>query len=87
MSPNPNASENPNYREVCSGTTTHIEVLHLRFDNRIASFEDLSKFLFTFHDPTTKDQQEHDQGTQYQSVIFYHSDAQKSTSEQVVGLV
>ena len=65
MSPNANAIENPKYRAVCSGTTSHIEVVHMRFDNRIASFEDLVKFLFTFHDPTTKDQQEQDKGTQY----------------------
>jgi len=58
MSPNANAPADPKYREVCSGSTSHIEVVHLRFDNRIASFEDLVKFLFTFHDPTTKDQQE-----------------------------
>jgi peptide-methionine (S)-S-oxide reductase len=63
MSPHSDAPADPNYRAVCSGTTGHIEVLQMRFDNRIASFEDIVKFLFTFHDPTTKDAQEHDQGT------------------------
>ena len=52
MSPNADAVANPKYRQVCSGTTTHVEVLHIRFDNRICTFVDLVKFLFTFHDPT-----------------------------------
>lgn len=56
MSPNADAVANPKYREVCTGTTTHVEVLHIRFDNRICSYEDLVKFLFTFHDPTVKNQ-------------------------------
>jgi len=55
MSPHANAPEDPKYRAVCSGTTGHIEVLQMRFNNRIASYEEVVKFLFTFHDPTTKD--------------------------------
>ena len=74
MSPKDDAVANPRYREVCTGTTTHVEVLHIRFDNRICTFEDLVKFLFTFHDPTVKNRQENDKGTQYASVVFYHSD-------------
>ena len=53
MSPDKNAPENPKYREVCSGKTGHVEVLHLRFNNKIVKYEELVKFFFTFHDPTT----------------------------------
>lgn len=56
MSPNKDAIPNPKYRAVCKGDTTHVEVLHIRFDNRIANYEDLVKFFFTFHDPTTLNQ-------------------------------
>ena len=74
MSPNDNAIENPKYREVCGGKTSHVEVLHLRFDSNIVKYEDLVKYFFTFHDPTTKNQQGNDKGTQYASVIFYHTE-------------
>ena len=63
MSPDTNAPENPSYRQVCSGTTGHVEVVHLRFDNSKCTYEDLVKHLFTFHDPTTKDQQGNDKGS------------------------
>ena len=63
MSPNDDAIENPKYREVCGGKTTHVEVLHLRFDSNKVSFEELVKYFFTFHDPTTKNQQGNDTGT------------------------
>lgn len=73
MSPNENAPANPTYRQVCAGKTTHVEVLQLKFDNTIVSYEDIVRFFFTFHDPTTKDRQENDKGDRYGSVIFYHS--------------
>jgi peptide-methionine (S)-S-oxide reductase len=57
MSPNLDAVENPKYRAVCSGTTTHVEVLHFKFNNTIISYEELVKYLFTFHDPTTMNMQ------------------------------
>ena len=53
MSPNEDAPANPKYREVCSGKTTHIEVLQLRFDNTKVSYEELVRYFYTFHDPTT----------------------------------
>ena len=87
MSPNENAPANPSYREVCGGKTTHVEVVHIRFDNRIVSYEQLVKFLFTFHDPTTLDRQGNDKGDRYGSVIFYHSEAQKQTALKVCDLI
>ena len=53
MSAEPDAPVRPSYREVCSGTTGHVEVFHMRFDNRKCTYEDICKHLFTFHDPTT----------------------------------
>ena len=80
MSPDKDAPANPKYKEVCKGTTGHVEVLHLRFNNKIVSYEELVKFFFTFHDPTTKNKQGNDKGTQYASAIFYHNAAQKETA-------
>ena len=57
--------------------------MHLRFDGTKTSFEELCRFLFTFHDPTTLNQQGNDRGTQYASVIFAHSDAQLATANRV----
>ena len=83
MSPDKDAPANPKYKEVCSGKTGHVEVLHLRFNNKIVPYEELVKFFFTFHDPTTKNKQGNDKGTQYASAIFYHNDAQKQTAKKV----
>ena len=85
MSANTDAKANPTYREVCTGSTGHVEVLQLRFDNTKVTYEQLVKFFFTFHDPTTFNLQGGDRGTQYASVVFYHSNEQKSTAEMVKG--
>jgi len=53
MNPDPNAKPNPSYDEVCEGTTGHIEVVYILYDQSKASFEDLCKHFYTFHDPTT----------------------------------
>jgi len=53
MSPKEDAQKNPTYREVCKGSTTHVEVLSLRFNSNVVQYEELVKFFFTFHDPTT----------------------------------
>ena len=84
MSPNKDAEANPAYKKVCTGTTTHVEVLHFRFDNTVISYEELVKYFFTFHDPTTRNKQGNDNGTQYASCIFYHSEEQKKTAEMVI---
>ena len=76
--------KNPTYREICSGMTGHAEVIQVHFDPSIISFEDILKVFFTTHDPTTLNRQGADRGTQYRSVIFYHSENQKSVSEKVI---
>lgn len=63
MSPNPKAMKNPSYTQVCSGETGHVEVLHILYDSSIIKFEDMVKFFYTFHDPTTLNRQGNDRGT------------------------
>ncbi|MCO6452387.1 MAG: peptide-methionine (S)-S-oxide reductase MsrA [Caldilineales bacterium] len=75
---------NPNYREVCNGTTGHAEVVQVTFDSSVVTFRELLQVFFTIHDPTTLNRQGADVGTQYRSVIFYHSEAQRQTAAQVM---
>lgn len=75
---------NPPYRQVCTGTTGHAEVVQITFDPQVISFRDLLEVFFTIHDPTTLNRQGADVGTQYRSAIFYHSEAQKAVAEQVI---
>lgn len=70
--------KNPTYKEVCSGLTGHAEVIQLTFDPQKISYDDLLEIFWQTHDPTTLNQQGGDIGTQYRSVIYYHSDDQKS---------
>ena len=72
MSPNPKAIKDPSYEQVCSGRTGHIEVVHFQYDSSKCTYQDMVKFFYTFHDPTTLNRQGYDSGTQYSSVIFYH---------------
>ncbi len=76
--------KNPTYREICSGMTGHAEVIQVHFDPTIISFDDILRVFFTTHDPTTLNRQGADRGTQYRSVIFYHSENQKTVSEKVI---
>lgn len=75
---------NPTYEQVCTGVTGHIEVVQITFNPDEISFRDLLEVFFAIHDPTTKDRQGNDIGEQYGSVIFYHSDAQLATAEDVM---
>ena len=75
---------NPSYREVCNETTGHAEVVQVAFDAQEVSFKEILEVFFTIHDPTTLNRQGADVGTQYRSAIFYHSDEQKATAEQVI---
>jgi peptide-methionine (S)-S-oxide reductase len=75
---------NPSYREVCSGTTGHAEVVQITFDPGVISFRDLLGVFFTIHDPTTLDRQGADVGTQYRSVILYHSEEQRRAAEETI---
>jgi peptide-methionine (S)-S-oxide reductase len=72
---------NPTYRDVCSGTTGHAEVVQVTFDPAVVSFADLLDVFFTIHDPTTLNRQGNDVGTQYRSAIFYHSPEQHQVAE------
>ncbi|MBS4099000.1 MAG: peptide-methionine (S)-S-oxide reductase MsrA [Sulfuricella sp.] len=72
---------NPSYRQVCSGETGHAEVVQIHFDLAQISFEELLEVFFAIHDPTTPNRQGNDIGTQYRSVIFYHTPHQQSAAQ------
>ena len=74
----------PTYREVCSETTGHAEVVQVTFDPEVVSYGDILEVYFTIHDPTTLNRQGADVGTQYRSVIFYHDDEQRRVAEAVI---
>jgi peptide-methionine (S)-S-oxide reductase len=76
--------KNPSYREVCNGTTGHAEVIQIRFDPAEVSYADILRVFFSIHDPTTLNRQGADIGTQYRSVIYYHSPEQKAAAEEVM---
>ena len=73
-----------NYKEVCTGSTNHAEVVKLDFDPKIISYEKILEFFFEIHDPTTLTSQGPDFGTQYRSEIFYLNDNQKITAENII---
>ncbi len=78
------AVANPSYEAVCTGRTGHAEVVQVTFDPALLDYADLLRVFFTIHDPTTRDRQGNDVGTQYRSVIFTHSEAQRATAEAVM---
>ncbi|MBE9609704.1 peptide-methionine (S)-S-oxide reductase MsrA [Chitinilyticum piscinae] len=71
--------ENPSYEQVCTGVSGHAEVVQLEFDPQLLSLDDLLDVFFTIHDPTSKDRQGNDVGTQYRSGIYWHSAEQEAT--------
>jgi peptide-methionine (S)-S-oxide reductase len=74
--------KNPTYRQVCSGTTGHAEVIQIIFDPKVISFPELLEIFWKTHNPTTPNRQGNDSGPQYRSVIFYHTPEQKDLAEQ-----
>ncbi len=76
--------EDPSYEEVCSGTTGHAEVVRVEFDPEVVRFEELLSVFFAIHDPTTEDRQGPDVGSQYRSAVFYESEDQRETVEDVI---
>lgn len=77
-------TENPTYQQVCSETTGHAEVVQIKFDPSQLSFADLLRVYFTVHDPTQLNRQGNDIGTSYRSAIFYHSDEQRDTANEII---
>jgi peptide-methionine (S)-S-oxide reductase len=77
-------SEDPRYREVCSKTTGHAEVVELDFDPEQVSFRELLRAFFAMHNPTTLNRQGPDEGSQYRSAIFFHGDAQQAEAIEAI---
>lgn len=71
----------PNYRQVCDGTSDHAEVVRVTFDPAVTTLEALLDFFWKIHDPTTRDRQGHDVGPQYRSIILYADEAQRGAAE------
>lgn len=75
--------KNPSYKEVCTGSTGHAEVCQISFDSQVISYTELLEIFWKTHDPTTLNRQGNDIGTQYRSAVFYHSELQKKTAEEI----
>ncbi|MCJ1464949.1 Peptide-methionine (S)-S-oxide reductase [Pseudocyphellaria aurata] len=73
----------PTYRVVCGGSTGYAEALQVTFDPSIVTYSTLIEFFYRMHNPTTKDRQGADQGTQYRSAIFYHTPEQEQEAKSV----
>jgi peptide methionine sulfoxide reductase msrA/msrB len=76
-------TENPTYEQICSGRTGHAEAIQITFDPAQVSYEEVLRYFFRLHDPTTLNRQHNDIGTQYRSAIFYHDDRQRQIAERV----
>ena len=74
----------PTYEQVCEGTTGHAEGVEVHFDPAEVSYRDLLEVFFATHDPTTKDRQGHDVGTQYRSAVFVHDAEQRAEAERLI---
>jgi peptide-methionine (S)-S-oxide reductase len=74
----------PGYGQVCDGTTGHAEVVRVSYDADIVDYRAILEVFFTVHDPTTLNRQGNDVGTQYRSVIFYHSPQQQDIARHVI---
>ena len=72
----------PTYKQICSGTTGHAEVIQIKFDPKVISFKDLLEVFWKTHDPTTINRQGNDIGSQYRSAVFFNDDTQKELAEK-----
>jgi len=75
-------AETANYKAVSSGRTDHAEVIQVKFDPKVVSFEEILEVFWTVHDPTTLNRQGNDVGPHYRSVIFHHNDEQKRIAQR-----
>lgn len=73
----------PSYEEICTGRTGHAEVVQIHYTPEKINYEELVEVFFKTHDPTTPNRQGNDLGTQYRSIIFYHSEEQKASAERI----
>ena len=80
-------TDNPTYKQVCSGTTGHTEAMEVVFDPEKTSFETLARLFFEIHDPTQVDRQGPDVGDQYRSAIFYRNEEQKQMAIKLIKLL
>ena len=78
------SKQNPSYKEVCSGSTGHVEVYDFTYEGGADMYRNIVRFFFQFHDPTTMNQQGNDRGTQYASVIFVYDNIQKQIAHDVI---
>lgn len=74
---------NPRYEDVKKGSTKHAEAIRIEFNSKILSYEELLRYFFRLHDPTTLNRQGNDRGTQYRSAVFYNSPEQKKLAEKI----
>jgi len=77
-------STSPTYKEVCSGGSGHVEVVQVTFDPAVITFRDILEIFFSIHDPTTLNRQGNDVGTQYRSVIYFHSPEQEAAAKAMI---
>lgn len=77
----------PTYRQVCSGGTGHAEVVQVTYDPEVIPYDEILRIFFAIHDPTTKDRQGNDVGTQYRSIILAHDETQERTAREVMAEV
>ena len=78
------STPDPSYQQVCNGATGHAEVVQIRFDPAQISFREILDVFFTIHDPTTPNRQGADVGTQYRSVVLFHTPDQQKTAQAVI---
>lgn len=74
----------PSYEQVCTGLTGHAEVVQVTFNPAVISYREILEVFFSVHDPTTRNQQGADVGTQYRSIILYHSEEQRQITESLI---
>ena len=79
------STENPTYEDICTGNSGHAEVIQIDFDSTLISYEKLLNIFWKSHDPTTFNRQGADEGTQYRSAIYYHSETQKELAQKSKG--
>ncbi len=78
------AIDNPTYKQICTGTTGHAEVIQIAFDPDVVPFEKLVEIHMKTHDPTTLNRQGADVGSQYRSVIFFHNEKQQAAANEII---